>query len=277
MEDGQDIERDKQRAEIFDALGHPTRIVILKALSEEPLGFADLKKKTSIESSGQLQHHLNKLGDLIKTDENGKYCLSNQGKDALLTVQTVENASLARKDSVKTHARLYSSKKFFQVVSVLLVFLLIASTAIALVEFNQVQQLQNGPAAKLNDAGYLDSSKLFLISAYSYYGKYNGQECFIIEATVRNDYTAQMPPPMDNFPGNSSGTAYFGLTAKLYVKNTAIQSEDVDQPGSSPLGVPQIGLGSGDTYVVEIDMATSNHNVDNYTINLVGLAGYPIP
>jgi len=277
MEEGQDIERDRQRAEIFDALGHPTRIVILKALNEEALGFADLKKKTSIESSGQLQHHLNKLGDLIKTDENGKYCLSNQGKDALLTVQSVENASLARKDSVKTHSRLYSSKKFFQVVSVLLVFLLIASTAIALVEFNQVQQLQDGPVAKLNDAGYLDSSKLFLISAYSYYGKYNGQECFIVEATVRNDYTATQPPPMDNFAGNSSGTAYFGLTAKLYVNNTPIQTEDVTSPGSSPLGVTQIGLGSGDTYVVEIDMATSNRNVDNYTINLVGLAGYPIP
>jgi hypothetical protein len=156
-----------------------------------------------------------------------------------------------------------------------LAFLLIASTAIALVEFNQVQQLQNGPTAKLNDAGYLDSSKLFLISAYSYYGKYDGQECFIIEATVRNDYTAQQPPPMDNYPGNSSGIAYFGLTAKLYVKNTTIQSEDLDQ--GAPLGVPQIGLGSGDTYVVEIDMATSNHNIDNYTINLVGLAGYSIP
>ena len=277
MEDGQDIERDRQRAEIFDALGHPTRIVILKALSEEPLGFADLKKKTSIESSGQLQHHLTKLGDLIKTDEHGKYCLSNQGKDALLTVQSVENASLARKDSVKTHSRLFSSKKSFQVLSILLVFLLIASTAIALVEFNQVQQLQNEPTAKLNDAGYLDSSKIFLISSYSYYGKYDGQECFIIEATVRNDYTAQQPPPMDNFPGNSSGTAYFGLTAKLFVKNTPIQSDDVTSPGSAPLGVPQIGLGSGDTYVVEIDMATTNHNVGNYTIDLVGLAGYPIP
>ena len=275
MEEGQDIERDRQRAEIFDALGHPTRIVILKALSEEALGFADLKKKTSIESSGQLQHHLTKLGDLIKTDENGKYGLSNQGKEALLTVQSVENASPARKDSAKIHSRLYSSKKFFQVLSILLVFLLIASTAIALVEFNQVQQLQNGPTAKLNDAGYLDSSKLFLISAYSYYGKYDGQECFIIEATVRNDYTAQQPPPMDNYPGNSSGIAYFGLTAKLYVKNTTIQSEDLDQ--GAPLGVPQIGLGSGDTYVVEIDMATSNHNIDNYTINLVGLAGYSIP
>jgi hypothetical protein len=82
---------------------------------------------------------------------------------------------------------------------------------------------------------------------------------------------------MDNFPGNSTGTAYFGMTAKLYVKGTPIQSEDVTSPGSSPLSVNQIGLGSGDTYVVEIDMATSNQNVDNYTINLVGLAGYPIP
>ena len=75
----------------------------------------------------------------------------------------------------------------------------------------------------------------------------------------------------------TAGTTYFGLTAKLYVKNTVIQSEDVTSPGSSPLGVSQIGLGSGDTCVVEIDMATSNHNIDNYTINLVGLAGYPIP
>jgi DNA-binding HxlR family transcriptional regulator len=277
MEEGQDIERDRQRAEVFDSLGHPTRIVILKALNEGALGFADLKKKTSIDSSGQLQHHLNKLGDLIKTDEHGKYCLSDQGKDALLTVQTVEHASLAKKDSGKTLSRFYNSKKFFQVLSVLLAFLLIASTAIALVEFNQVQQLQTGPVAILNDPGYLNSSKLFLISAYSYYGKHDGQACFIIEATIRNDYTLQQLPPMDNFGGNSSAAAYFFLTAKLYVKNTAIQSEDVTSPGSPPSGLPQIGLGSGDTFMIEIDMATSNRNVASYTINLVGLAGYPIP
>ena len=69
---------------IFDALGHPTRIQILKVLSEGSLGFADLKKKTGIESSGHLQHHLTKLNGLIKTDEYGKYCLSDEGKDALL-------------------------------------------------------------------------------------------------------------------------------------------------------------------------------------------------
>ena len=59
MENERQVENDRQRAEVFDALGHPTRIVILKALSEGALGFADLKKKTAIDSGGHLQHHLN--------------------------------------------------------------------------------------------------------------------------------------------------------------------------------------------------------------------------
>jgi DNA-binding transcriptional ArsR family regulator len=86
----EDVEKDRQRAEVFDALGHPTRITILKALDETPLGFADLKKRLNIESSGHLQHHLSKLGNLTKIDERGRYCLSEYGKDALFAVQTVE-------------------------------------------------------------------------------------------------------------------------------------------------------------------------------------------
>jgi len=38
-------------------------------------------------------HHLNKLNGLVKTDEYGKYTLSEQGKDALLSVQTVEKVA----------------------------------------------------------------------------------------------------------------------------------------------------------------------------------------
>jgi DNA-binding transcriptional ArsR family regulator len=41
MENENEVEKDRQRAEVFDALGHPTRIVILKALSEGAVGFAD--------------------------------------------------------------------------------------------------------------------------------------------------------------------------------------------------------------------------------------------
>ena len=140
VEDERQIESDRQRAEVFDALAHPTRIVILKALSEGALGFADLKKKTAIESSGHLQHHLTKLNSLIKTDEYGKYCLSDHGKDALLTVQTVENASAKSNEKEKahnTHRQHFSGRVGLKPVVFLLMALLIASSAIALYEYNQ--------------------------------------------------------------------------------------------------------------------------------------------
>jgi DNA-binding HxlR family transcriptional regulator len=83
-------EEDKQRAEMFDALGHSARIKILRALNKGPLGFAELKKYIDTESSGHLTHHLEKLGDLIKKDEYGKYCISDKGKAALLTLRPIE-------------------------------------------------------------------------------------------------------------------------------------------------------------------------------------------
>ena len=139
MEDPSRIEQDKQRAEVFDALGHPTRILILKVLSEGSLGFADLKKKLSIDSSGHLQHHLTKLNGLMKTDEYGKYCLSDEGKDALLTVQTVENASPKKEVNGKRHRRF---KIGLKPVAFLLITLLIASSAISVYEYNQAMIIQ---------------------------------------------------------------------------------------------------------------------------------------
>ncbi len=142
MEDKRQVEIDRQRAEVFDALGHPTRILILKVLSEGAVGFADLKKKTAIESSGHLQHHLTKLNGLIKTDEYDKYCLSDQGKDALLTVQTVESATAKNNLNEKMHRRHFNTKIGLKPVAFLLVALLIASSAIALLEYNQAVGLR---------------------------------------------------------------------------------------------------------------------------------------
>lgn len=106
----EDVEKDRERAEVFDALGHPTRIAILKALSEGSLGFANLKKRVGIDSSGHLQHHLSKLGGLIKTDEHGKYCISDQGKDALFAVQTVERGAESGLKETGTMVRAYGLK-----------------------------------------------------------------------------------------------------------------------------------------------------------------------
>ena len=131
VEDAKEFESDKQRAEVFDALGHPTRIAILKALSEGSVGFADLKKKTGIQSSGHLQHHINKLCGLVKTNEYGKYCLSDQGKDALLTVGTVEDAAYP----AKKHRRRVSIKK----VAALLLVAIIATAAVSAWAFDRIE------------------------------------------------------------------------------------------------------------------------------------------
>lgn len=138
-------------------------------------------------------------------------------------------------------------------------------------------QSNNVPAAdaKLDNAGYLAGSRLFLVSASASYGMHNGQECFIINATIRNDYTAKQPPPMDNSPSPSDGTAWFGLTAALYDKNGQVNAANID-PGV-PLGVPEVGLDSGETATFVINMATSSRIVSNYSIVLVDIAGYPIP
>lgn len=144
MEDQQQVEQERQRAEMFDALGHPTRIQILKVLSEGSLGFADLKKRTGIDSSGHLHHHLTKLDGLIKTDEYGRYCLSDEGKDALITVQTVEDASPKREAKEKEHRHF---KVGLKPVAIVLLALLIASSAIAIYEYNQASNLQKEAAS----------------------------------------------------------------------------------------------------------------------------------
>jgi hypothetical protein len=150
----------------------------------------------------------------------------------------------------------------------------VTSVIVALIILNLGAQV---PAtnAKLNNEGYLGGTKLFLVSATSAYGVHDGQTCFIINATVRNDYTAQDPPPMDNYGGNSSGAAFFGLTATLHGKTGQINASNIDR--GVPLGVPQVGLDSSQTYEYEIDLATSSRNIEGYLVVIVGLAGYPIP
>jgi DNA-binding transcriptional ArsR family regulator len=143
------IDQDRQRAEVFDALSHPTRIMILKALSDETVGFADLKKKLGIESSGHLQHHLNKLNDLVKTDEYGKYTLSDQGKDALLSVQTVERTT---KLEPRKNGKVARSKKntLLQSAAIALTILLAVSSTLAVIEYTSLGNQTSSYQAQLS-------------------------------------------------------------------------------------------------------------------------------
>ena len=84
-------------AEVFDALSHPLRVKILKTIKNNPLSFAELKRRVDIESSGHLQYHLSKLSKFVKTDEYGRYILSDCGKDALFFVENVKRITEAGK------------------------------------------------------------------------------------------------------------------------------------------------------------------------------------
>jgi len=83
------VDRDFLEAELFEAISHPTRIQILRILRRNALGFAGLKHKLGISSSGNLAHHLNKLATLVETNAKGKYKLTDQGHEALYAIMTV--------------------------------------------------------------------------------------------------------------------------------------------------------------------------------------------
>lgn len=56
---------DESKFQIFQAISHPVRVKILVLLSEEGRTFS-LKHDLGIESSGQLQHHMQKLSVLVE-------------------------------------------------------------------------------------------------------------------------------------------------------------------------------------------------------------------
>lgn len=81
-----DDDFNRARAELFEALGHPTRIRILEAMKDGPMGFSELKKVAGIESSGHLTFHVEKLNGLVKVTSDGRYALTDDGKEAIRLV-----------------------------------------------------------------------------------------------------------------------------------------------------------------------------------------------
>lgn len=87
-----------------------------------------------------------------------------------------------------------------------------------------------------------------------------------------------MPPPDSVTENNESGIAFFILKATLYSSSTQINVSEITDPYSMPIrGSPQHSLAAGQTGWVEIDMGYSNQDVDRYRIDLVAIAGIPIP
>jgi len=135
-EGGDASDFDKSRAELFEALGHPVRIKILHALQDGPLGFADLKRRVGIESSGHLQFHLNKLDGLVKMTLEGLYAMSDDGHEALRITSTLRGASL---DQAGDGRRIVMSRA---VLAGLIAVLLLLASAVVIQEL-KITDLSN--------------------------------------------------------------------------------------------------------------------------------------
>jgi DNA-binding transcriptional ArsR family regulator len=126
---------DSSRAELFDALGHPTRIKILQVLNQRAMTFSELKKEVGIESSGHLSFHLGKLNLLLRVTPEGVYELTDDGREALHLAEvmsqtgspsTAANSIQSGRDSKKKGALLAMNPKRKKILIAVLAVLIIA-------------------------------------------------------------------------------------------------------------------------------------------------------
>jgi DNA-binding HxlR family transcriptional regulator len=108
-------------ASLFDSIAHETRIKALFLLQNEPLGFSELKRKLSLTSSGNLQHHINKLGALIDLNADGQYSLTDSGKEAILAIQAIR--SIQDRLKINVRATIFFGTLVFYAVELTVPFL----------------------------------------------------------------------------------------------------------------------------------------------------------
>ncbi|MDH5713089.1 MAG: winged helix-turn-helix domain-containing protein [Candidatus Bathyarchaeota archaeon] len=113
-------------SELFEKISHPTRVKILKLLKASPLSFSQLKNNLGIESSGNVDHHLKKLGDLIYLDSDGLYKISDEGKEAMRAIKSIESSF-----AVKETYPVAQSRRIFGVLLMLLAIFTFAVTIMA--------------------------------------------------------------------------------------------------------------------------------------------------
>jgi len=190
---------DSSRAELFEALGHPTRVKILRTLETKPMGFAELKREVGIESSGHLQFHLGKLNGLVSTDAEGSYILTDDGREAIRVLKAIPTNS----DQIPLVRR--APKIRANWVVPLLAMLLIAVVILAGVAVYQQEQI-----AALNRNL---SSDTVVIGGTRYYYEYlspalvqNGTS-FLFHGVV---FTILQPPFWQIIPNTENEVNYSG-------------------------------------------------------------------
>ena len=141
----EDEKFDAAKAELFEAVGHPNRIKILQALDQGSVGFAELKKKVGIESSGHLSFHLGKLDQLVSLDSDGQYDLTGEGREALRMIHTVREGPRGE--------RRWSPRLAGRSLAAILVVLLVALAMVAAVQQLELANLSAPPPGTVSLEG----------------------------------------------------------------------------------------------------------------------------
>jgi DNA-binding transcriptional ArsR family regulator len=138
MADNQDDSFNASKAEVFEALGHPTRIRILQELSERPLPFSELKRAAGLESNGLLTFHLGKLSGLVILNPEGAYALTDEGREALRIVEASKNQNQGGSFP-------HPSVRVPHLTTVLacLVLVLVVLASVSAIEYTQIQGLNS--------------------------------------------------------------------------------------------------------------------------------------
>src|SRR2546426_8051183 len=145
-------EFNETRAELFEILGHQTRIRILQVLSRNPMGFSDLKRETEIDSGGLLSFHLGKLAHLVKLTPDGDYALSDEGKEALRVIATISS----EEREGKVRPKVLSAGNRLKIATAILIIALLAFGGIGLYQQQQIGTLSKEVSANLAGTGSID-------------------------------------------------------------------------------------------------------------------------
>jgi hypothetical protein len=158
-----------------------------------------------------------------------------------------------------------------KILSILLVLSLVIIVSLFIILFqNEISTAKIEPMAP----SYIDSSKIFLLSANSSYSHNGLTHCFVVHLSVRNDYTLQHPVDNETV---MQGYTWFILYAKLYDKNgNQISSQPFIPSGQIP-SYNQQSLSVNETASLDVSMATTSHDVDHYTLAFGWLGSFPAP
>ncbi len=192
------------------------------------------------------------------------------------------------------------------VVSGVLVFIVLSSSA------NHIPTVPSGAASSQVTPYYLPlpsggDSKILVTTVTSAYGTYpfasasplgspngpvptpvieRGDSCFIVNVTIRNDYTDQNLPPNQPtmiLPNGETYTTnyshvYVYLTAQIYDKHgNVIAATDVTPPYGFTNGGANTFLNSGENTTLTIYLATSRQDIDHFNIAATYIGASMLP